>query len=115
MMEAFEERIWNEARRSRGVLATCISTVLSMAPAEEAEETAAGTWKRKADEYWSVIFAELGGAATTPQIARYTKRSKVSVRSMMNKLVHYQLIERDGSVLGPRGGRPQALWKWVGK
>lgn len=112
-MEAFEEKIWNEARRSRGVLATCISTMLSIAPAEEVEEVAACAWKRRAAEYWSVIFAELGGAATTPQIARYTKRSKVSVHSMMNKLVYYQLIERDGSVLGPQGGRPQALWKWV--
>ena len=117
MMQTFEERIWAEAEKSRGVLASCIAPMIHAAEMYglSARDKVISAWKIKAKEYWSKIFDEVGPVATTQEIARYTKRSSVSIHNTMEKLGHYQFVERAGFTPSTRGGRPQALWKWVAK
>jgi hypothetical protein len=117
MMEAFEERIWSEAARSRGVLLACMGSMIEAAELEglSGRDKVIGTWKKKAKEYWSKIFDEIGPVASTQQIARHTKRSSVSIHNTMEKLGHYQFVERAGFTPSTRGGRPQAMWKWVAR
>lgn len=116
-MQPFEKRIWAEAERSRGVLAACLAPMIEMALMEEmsSRDKAIATWKKKAKDYWVGIFSEVGCLATTQQLARHTKRSSISIHNTMEKLGHYQFVKRAGNRPSERGGRPQALWQWVGK
>jgi len=117
MMEAFEERIWSEAERSRGVLLACLGPLIEAAELEglSCRDKVVATWKRKAKEYWSKIFDEVGPVASTEQLARRTKRSSVSIHNTMEKLGHYRLVDRAGFIPSTRGGRPQVMWKWVAR
>ena len=96
MMQTFEERIWAEAEKSRGVLATCIAPMIQAAEMYglSARDKVISAWKIKAKEYWSKVFDEVGQVATTQEIARHTKRSSVSIHNTMEKLGHYQFVQR---------------------
>ncbi|MBK8359370.1 MAG: hypothetical protein IPL15_10465 [Comamonadaceae bacterium] len=117
VMQPFEKRIWAEAEKSRGVLAACLAPMILAAEMEglSPRDKVISAWKSKAKEYWSKVFDEVGEVATTQEIARHTKRSSVSIHNTMEKLGHYQFVQRAGLRPSTRGGRPQALWKWVGK
>lgn len=116
-MEAFEKRIWAEAEKSRGVLAACLAPMILVAEMEglPPRDKVIAAWKSKAKEYWSKVFDEIGQVVTTQEIARHTKRSSISIHNTMEKLGHYQFVVRAGLRPSTRRGRPQVLWKWVGK
>ena len=116
-MQPFEKRIWAEAERSRGVLATCLAPMLEGVEmtAMSSRDKAIATWKKKAKETWSDVFCELGYLASTQQLAQHTKRSSVNIHNVMEKLGYYQLVERAGFMRSARGKRPQIMWRWIGK